>query len=47
MLNPNASLTINTGMIISIGGNLTISQGSTLNNQGSVILQGNLDNLNP
>jgi hypothetical protein len=41
------SLTLNAGSNIIIYGDLTIMNGATLNNQGSIVLKGNLHNQNP
>ena len=45
-INPGASLIINSGGKLTIRGNLTIRSTATLNNQGLIILKGNLDNQN-
>ncbi len=42
----DAAITVNPSADITISGNLTIGQGASMDNQGIVIIKGNLNNLN-
>jgi hypothetical protein len=46
LIQPGASVTVLPGSVLTIMGNLTIRNGATLTNDGSVILKGNLVNQN-